>query len=214
MRACRRPRLGRLPLVRWERFGLDHRHGRSHPEVRAERGNARLASALPDAGRSRCEATLGAALLCGSRLCERTGCPGSRLASHESQDGGDELGRCVRRAGVSMIRNPDRPSKTATERGAPALRRRATPAAMAAVISPRPPMGAKTPNSRTRGLSAKSWTKSAPRRPFRLRKSVDLVDESAVGGPLQGLPRAVEDDEGHERDPAHAGRGAVDSAQQ
>ena len=53
-----------------------------------------------------------------------------------------------------------------------------------------------------------------PRRPFGLRESVQLVDQNPDADPLQHLPGAVEDDEGHERDPADSGSGAFDAAQE
>ena len=99
----------------------------------------------------------------------------------------------------------------ATETGAPAWRWRATPVAIAAVIKARLPMLPKTPRLRMRMLSAKSGA-DLPRSVC--GESVHLVDENADADPLQRLPGAVEDDEGHERDPANLGSGAFDAAQQ
>jgi hypothetical protein len=76
------------------------------------------------------------------------------------------------------------PSKIETDKGAPAWRRKAIPAAIMAIRIARLPRLAKTPRSRTNGLSAKSWINSAP------------------------------DAEGDERDPAHARRGPLDPAQE
>ena len=52
-----------------------------------------------------------------------------------------------------------------------------------------------------------------PGRSLRFRPPVQLTREDRVGGPLQRLPSAEEDDEGDERDPAHASGGPLDPAQ-
>ena len=63
--------------------------------------------------------------------------------------------------GWALIRNGEMPSKMATERGAPARLRRATPAAIIDVTSATFPMLTKTPKSRKRMFSEKSWVKSS-----------------------------------------------------
>ena len=49
---------------------------------------------------------------------------------------------------------------------------------------------------------------------FRLRESLHLVDQDPHADPLQRLPRAVEDDERHQRDSADSRGGTFDAAQE
>ena len=114
--------------------------------------------------------------------------------------------------GWAPMRNPERPSKTTTARGAPAWRRRAMPAAIIATTSPRPPMLPKTPKVGTKRMLGEGLDQVSPGCLVHLWKSLDLVDESANADPLQQLKGAVEDDEEHKSDPAHQRRGTLDAA--
>jgi hypothetical protein len=149
-----------------------------------------------------------------SRRCARSGRLGARLASHEEQNRGDEQGQTDGPVGWGMGRDQE-------SRKAEQSRDGEGHAGVAAEGDPGRDRCGYQSQASDRGEDTEFANERAlgeildqvrPRPTFRVRESVDLVDENGVGRPLQGLPRAVEDHEGHKRDPANACRGAFDPA--
>jgi hypothetical protein len=81
------------------------------------------------------------------------------------------------------IMSPKMPSKIGTDNGAPAWRRKVTPAAIMEIRIARLPMLANTPRSRTNGFSAKFLDQLRPGPSLLFRPPVQLTREDAVGGP-------------------------------
>src|SRR5918999_6001836 len=151
-----------------------------------------------------------------SRLSERSGCPGLRLASYEEQDGDDEEAQ----AGGSVGWRVDSDQEP---RNAEQDRDRDGRARMAVERNPRRDRrdyeshasdAAEDTEGANQDVLGEVLDQVFPQRLVRLRESVQLVDQNPDADPLEHLPRAVEDDEGHERDSADPRCGPLDAAQE
>ena len=116
--------------------------------------------------------------------------------------------------GWAVMRNPESPSRIGTASGAAASRRRATPAAIMAVMNASGADAGEDAEAADEDVVGELVDQGGPRSLLASREAVHVLDEDAGADAQQHLIGAVEHDEGHQCDPADTRSGALDAAQQ